>query len=242
MKFFALILAVGSLALNGAMAFVKSDGIYNAASATSITVNLATVTAGNLIFVSCKTEGAASTMTASDGSSTFTQSPTGVTSHANNDLQTSTFSAFSSSASGTVTYTCAYGGASKAFRSIIVMEFSVDSGETRSLDGNNGNSGTGTSLTSGVITTTGTDVVVVGTYANYSGTGSISEQIGGTNADGEQVGTGGAANMWYRILTSAMVAGQATATVANEWASQILAVKSVASGGASQPRRGFIIK
>jgi hypothetical protein len=105
---------------------------------------------------------------------------------------------------------------------MVVMEF-TGGGATRVTDGSNEATGAGTSISSGAITTTGSDVVVVGTYGNYVGTTTSSEQIGGVSASG-RVGT--KSSMWYRILTTTMTSGSATGTtgVSFEWISQVLAI------------------
>jgi hypothetical protein len=207
-----------------AAAFVQSAVLNADASATTIAVTRTGVTAGNLILLWVKHEGATTTITASDGTTSLTQGPSGLVTHANGDLEGAVFYLPSSVASGSVTYTATF-GATRSFRQIMMMEFSGSG--TKSTDGNNEATGASTSIASGTITTTGTDVVVVGTYGNYSGGTTSSEQIGGVAAGG-RVGT--ESSMWYRILTATMTSGQATGTKggADPWISQILAVKFTA--------------
>jgi hypothetical protein len=172
-------------------------------------------------------EGATTTVTVSDGTTSLTQTPSGLISHANGDLNGSLFYLPSSVASGSVTYTATF-GASRPFRQIMMMEFS--GAGTKSADGNNEGSGTSAAVSSGTITTAGTDVVVVGTSGIYFNITTFGEQVGGVAADG-RLGTQDA-SMWYRILTATMTSGQATGTLSSsrEWVSQILAIKFTATG------------
>jgi hypothetical protein len=116
---------------------------------------------------------------------------------------------------------------------IIGMQFRPDAGATIAEDGATVAGGTGTALNSGTITTTGTDVVVVGGGATPAGALSPG-QIGGVNASGF-TDAGGWGFMWYRILSATMTNGAATVTAgaSDLWVCNILALS--ATVGASEP-------
>jgi len=219
-----------------------SAGSAPSGAAQTITVNLTSVVSGEFVFVWAKHEGAATAITVSDGTSSFTQISAGTVNHGNGDLSGGSFYLLSSVATGTVTYTADFNGTdSRNFREIVVIACPGDSGETRSADGTSTeNTGTGTALTSGAITTSGTDTIVFSTFGNYAASTTTLEQIGGTNATGRQEATGGAASAWWRILTATMSSGQGTATIGTQdWISQIFAIKSEAAG--SSPAHRVII-
>ena len=121
-------------------------------------------------------------------------------------------------------------------RDILVRQFRPDSGDTVTLDTSNGSSGNGTALSSGVVTTTGTDEVVVGCGGQGNGTSLTSEQINSVAADAATDSASVYYNNWYRILTATFAGGQATETAggaANSWGCAIACFKSVGAGGPS---------
>jgi hypothetical protein len=91
--------------------------------------------------------------------------------------------------------------------------------------------GTSTSLASGNITTTGTDGVAFGFYAEY-GADLGSEQINGVALARKQGATGLRGELW-QIAYSAGFTGQATATlgVSAPWIGGVIAFKAAAGGG-----------
>ena len=123
--------------------------------------------------------------------------------------------------------------AARDIRKFIVMQFRPTAGSTVSKDTSNDNTGLGTASTSGNITTTGTDEVVVG-YSDLFNSGSTTvEQINGVAADG--VSRQAPASMWYRILSATFAAGGASCTqaISDSWTCGIMAF--TAAGAAAAP-------
>jgi hypothetical protein len=167
-----------------------------------------------------KWEGtASSTVTLSDGTSPFTSD--GVNSAANNDLHGRFFYLPASTASGTVTYTATW-SAARPYRRILIYEYSYSGGSV-SFDGSNRATATSGSLTSGNITTTGSDEVVFGAYGEYSSSTTTGERIGGVLAD--QAVRSGFASMWSKRFTAPFT-GAATATGnSSTWIGNVIAFK-----------------
>jgi hypothetical protein len=142
-----------------------------------------------------------------------------------------TLLAATANATATITATTSN---SRPYRSLAVMQFRPDSGETVELDGTQASAtGTGTSLASSAISTTGADEIVLGlahhdNYNNYSALA-----IGGTAADQSltQTSPNMLSALWTRILTGTASDITATATQAtsSNWACVILAIKSTAA-------------
>jgi len=209
--------AGGGGGAGGPFTFVKSTGVTDDASDTTTTAQLLTVTAGNLIALWVKHEGTAVTITASDGTTSFTARTK--TSHTNNDLHGQWFYLLSSVASGTVTYTATFSTA-RAFKRMIVFEFDPTGSaayDTEALSATNAN---GTSLTSGNLTTTANDSLVLGGYGDYSAANLTAMQINGVNAAnirGADDSTGTTQDIsaaWSRTPTATFT-GAATATLAS---------------------------
>ena len=202
------------------------------AGSTSITTTLTGVAAGNLIVVYVGWEGATTTVTVGDGTSSFTGLD--ATSGAGGDLWGRWFYLLSST-SGNKTYTVTY-GASRAFRRVAVMEF--NSSNAWALDaGPSGGSGASSNPQSGNISTTGTEDAVLGACLNYANSADMDPQIADTNATGNVSTTSGdGIGMWYRILT-----GTASNIHAQNnagwlfWVCDIVAFKAEAGGASSTP-------
>ncbi len=205
--------------------FAGSLGAFDDASGTTLSVQLTNVKAGSLLVAFVKWEGAASsTVTLSDGTSSFTADA--LNSAANNDLYGRFFYLPASTASGTVTYTATW-SAARPFRRILIYEYSY-SGGTVAFDGSNRATATSGSLTSGNVTTTGNDEVVFGAYGEYSSSTTTGERIGGVLAD--QAVRSGFASMWSKRFTAPFT-GAATATGnSSTWIGNVIAFKR--SGGA----------
>ena len=156
-------------------AFLRSGAASNDSGATTLTVQLTGVAAGDLIVAYVKYEGAATTVAVSDGASTFA-ADTAVHA-ANGDLHGQFFYALAAQASGTVTYTATW-AASKPYRKLFVYEYS-HSGTVATFDVSGRATATSGTLNSGAVTTTGTDEVVFGSYGEYSANTTSNEQIGG---------------------------------------------------------------
>lgn len=217
--------------------FVDSDGANGAGSSTTIASPGLTVNVGDLVVVMAKWEGADTTVSFGDGTSTLTPWSIGNqgTTGSNNEPHLAVAYILASVASGTnsVVYTATF-GATRAFRDIIVMVFTPSA--ACSVDGspncNAGNSGagTGTTLASGNITTSGTDGIAFGAYAEYGAT-LLSDQINGVALAHSQ--TAGTASTLYNITYASGFTGQATGqfSSANRWVLGVIAFKVGGGGG-----------
>lgn len=217
-----LIFTVSISATRASGAFVQS-----AVSELSNTVALTGVGAGNLIVLWVKWEGPTSgSMTVSDGTSSLSIGT--LVEHSNGDLQ-GQFAYLLSANSGDRTYTVTF-PTGAVYKRIRIAEYSYNG--TISFDAQNTGSGTGVTPTSGNITTTGTDEIVLGGYAEYSNTTPSSPLINGVAAT---FITGGVnAKMWYRLV-NATFTGNASVTIdkSSAWLANVIAFK-VASASASQ--------
>ena len=212
-----------------AWTFVDSDGVGEAASSTTVVTPGLTVNAGDLVVVLVTREGSeANTLSVSDGTSTLTEWSVGQKDAGQFTLDV--FYILASVASGTnsVVYTATF-GAARGYRNIAAMVFTPPA--AASLDGTPVAAfGTSTSLASGNITTTGTDGVAFGFYAEY-GQDLGSEQINGVALARKQEATGLRGELW-QIAYSAGFTGQATATlgVSAPWIGGVIAFNAAAGG------------
>lgn len=212
-----------------------TSGSFNASAAT---MDLAyTATAGSLLVAWAKWEGAngATLGVARNDASEAWQVGT-VTDHSNNDLHAG-FAYLLSCSGGAATYRMTL-SAARAYRSFMIFEYSYSG--TASLDQVNGGTGSSTSPSSGNITTTGTDELVVGGYGEYTTTTSSNHQINGTAADGALTTGGSTANlktaMWRKVFTSTFT-GAATCTSGNSaWICRVISFKTAAGGGSTVPK------
>lgn len=197
------------------------------ATAANNTVQLTTVSAGNLIILVAQGFNAAVT-SMTDGSSTWV-----IKGPNSNDGDLYMAYTLSSVATGTVTYT----KTAQDFEHIQAWEFSINTG-TWVFDTSNeaatGNSGT---ATSNQISTTGNPELVFG-YSGCGGSDSFTTPvtIGGTAADGSILTEQDCAS-WYSILTSSMTNGAAAVAIGSSraWECSIAAFKG-AGGAAFVPR------
>jgi hypothetical protein len=178
------------------------------------------VKAGSLLVAYVKWGGtAASIATLSDGTSTFTADA--LNSAANGDLHGRFYYLPASSASGAVTYTATWSPA-RPYRKLMIYEYSF-SGGTVSFDASNRATATSGTLTTGNITTTGTDEVVFGAYGEYDAANTTTERINGVAAD--QVVRASYASMWSKSFTTPFT-GAATATGnSSTWVGNVIAFK-----------------
>jgi hypothetical protein len=187
------------------LAFAQSNGAFGDASATTLTVQLTNVKAGSLMVAYVKWEGpAASTVAFNDGISAFSADT--LNSAANDDLHGLFFYLLSSSTSGTVDYTATW-SASTPYRRLLIYEYSY-SGSV-SLDASSRATATSGDLTTGDITTTGSDEIVFAAYGEYNANTTMTEQIKGLAAD--QILRAGFASMWSKSFSNPFT-GAATAT------------------------------
>ena len=219
-----LTIAVGPV-MPAPLAFAQSNGGFNDASGTTLTVQLTNVKAGSLIVAYVKWEGTtASTVTLSDGTSTFVADT--LNSAGNNDLHGRFFYLLSSTASGTVNYTATW-SAGRPYRRLLIYEYSY--GGIVSFDGSNRATATSGSLTAGTITTTGSDEIVFGAYGEYNTNNTTNERINNVVAD--RVFRTGVASMWSKSFTAPFT-GTATATGnSSTWLGNVIAFKRTVTTG-----------
>jgi len=225
--------------------FVASAGAEDNASGTTVAAPAITVAAGDLIVVAVKFEGATTTVSVSDGTSSLTQWSKGVTGTSSGEPFLDAFYLTSSVASGSVTYTATL-GAARAFKDIMVMAYRPSGGSV-SLDGtaNVGSAISGTSATSGNTTTTGTTGIAFAPYASYgpiivSGTinGVTATQfIDGSNSTAINHDSGFGHSALFAAPYAAGFTGQAAATLnsSDRWVLGVIAFKI--SAGGSPPKR-----
>src|SRR5689334_15099250 len=136
-----------------AFTYVNSIGGSSGGSSTTVAATLVgpTVAAGDLIVVVVKWEGATTTCSVSDGTTTLTEWSKGVQSQSGNEPFMDVFYLLASVATGLPTYTATL-GAARSFKDISVMVYRPPS--AASLDGTpNANSNAGSStLDTGNIT------------------------------------------------------------------------------------------
>jgi hypothetical protein len=216
-----------------AFTFIAAVGNNDGAAGTTLDATSSlNVAAGDLLIGWGKYEGTNDTfaIAKTTGGNDFTFDAGDEINHTNNDLNGSF--GYKISASADATFTPRLTTGSRAFRSLIVLQFRPDAGETVTKDGSNKAEGSTTAINSGNITTTGTDGVVVGAYGPYSARDTNSELIDGVAATEPTNSPQGFASAWYRILTAAISSGAATATIggAEQHIEAVIAFKSEAGG------------
>lgn len=186
MRIILLILCLFALPAHAGFTLIASHASNNSSSSTTMVFsgNFPSVVAGDLIVaVAGNGDGGATTLSLSDGTSTFTQAAT-PQGYASANGQISIHYLLASVATGAVTYTLTY-GAARTYRSLAIFQFRpsdvVTFGDVVQAQG------TGTAISSGNVTATGSDILGVGgafTY-NTSNLSSISPLINGVAADGQ---------------------------------------------------------
>lgn len=215
-----------------AFAFVNSASNLNTAAGTTLDITYS-ATAGSLLVGWCKHEGSAGTLTVARSDGTEAWSLGTLVAHSNADLHARFAYLTSCTGGASVTYRMTTG--STPFRSFHLWEFSYSG--TASLDVQNTGQGNGTTATSGNITTTGTDEVVLGGYGEYSVVTVTTPQINGVAADGSIIfSSGNFTASWYRILSATFAGGHANCTIpssAQDWICNIISFSAAAGGGAT---------
>ena len=209
------------------MTFVQSASANGDGSSTTLAVSLTGVGSGNLIVVYAGFFNEATTsMSVSDGTSTLT----GLTQrHAGTNNHDGQWFYLLTANSGNLTYTVTY-GAARSFRRIWVGEYSYTG--TASFDVENFNNSDVTNvLAGGVITTTGTDELVLSSHQCHVGAHISSPQFDSVAADRTtQIGSN--ADVWDRILTATVSNKEASGTAGSaQWLS-ITASFIITGGGA----------
>ena len=215
---------------NAGVTFVQSN-----ISDSGTTVALTGVTAGNLIVIWVKWEGASSNgnATCSDGTSSFAMATAG---HRGTSAPSSQFGYLLSANGGNKTYTVTV-PAGGGFIRLRVAEFSYTGG-TLSFDVENIGSGSSTAPASGNVTTTGTDELVFGGYGEATVATSSSPLINGLAASTLPT-QGSYTRLWYKTFASTFTGNASiTLSAAGSWVCNILSFKI--SGGAPERNRVII--
>jgi len=215
--------------------FVNSNGASGAGALATIPVTVTGCHAGDIAFIVAKHEGTASTTpTLSDavgGTYSIVITEQGVSS------AEPWMSAFwgTVGATGSVTFTVTF-SATKTFRDIGVIVYTPPVGATISLDGTPVSQGhaAATAVTSGNITTAGTDGIAVGLYGSF-GDDITSMLINGGAADHTQKASANNSAIWTRAYSSGFT-GAATGTTGggNTWDAGAFALKAVVAAGSGK--------
>lgn len=212
---------------------VVQGGSNSDGSGTTFSVTVAGVHVGDHVVCSFSFEGAVTTATCSDGTSSLTAAAFGVTSGSRNaEPWLGGFYLQASVASGSVTYTITL-GAARTFKQIEV-HVNTPSGAV-TLDGTAvAAAGSTTPISSGNITTTGTDNITFGHYAEY-GQATVTETINGNAEEQLQRANAGASRnsaLFARRQTAGFTGPAAGTLGGNElWTLGVQGFKI--SGGAS---------
>lgn len=198
-----------------------SAGDSSGSSVASISVG-ATIGSQSVVVAFTKHESGVTTITTSDGTSTFLngnyQNNPGSNSHGQ-------FGYLLLGNAGSKTFQSAF-GANRDFPSIIVMEYSF-TGFQMLLDDQKSASGTSTAPNSGNLSCTGQEGVAFGGYAEISTNTTSSEQINGVAADGATRNPGSNFTSMWRKTYNAPFTGAASGTLGSSvaWACCGLALK-----------------
>lgn len=218
--------------------FVNKNGTSASASLGTIPIAVTSCNAGDVAFILTKHEGTvATTPTISDGnSSTYTRVITeqGVSSSA------PWLSGFWGIllAGGTITFTANF-NAVKTFRDIAVIVYTPPVGATLSLDGTPISVGhaAAAAVSSGNITTTGTDGIAVGLYGSF-GDDISSMLINGSAADQTQKASANNSAIWTRAYAAGFTgAASGTTAAVNEWDAAMFAINAAVAGSIDTPQR-----
>jgi hypothetical protein len=207
---------------------------YNGAHVATV---VKTVTDGNLVVAIALWEGATTTVSISDGTSTFTNGTAGVNPDSiDGEWDIRQCPAYLLSANGgNKTFTLTLGGDRNTVV-LHILEFSTNtSGGSWELDGQAAYEyGYSAALSSGNLTTIGTEVVGIGYGRNWTNSSYSSQTIGGYTAT-EAVDNGVySGNSFYYIGTFSGDA-DTTAGVSMQWLQGLIAFKVSAVAGKSIP-------
>lgn len=221
------------------MAFTYIDGAsgYTVASGNSVSANSKTLNIAAhdvLVVIMGWDNGHGGTITCTDGGSNALTMSADV-----HDASSGSFVSIGYLLDAAANATAAFVGnitTAQGGRGILILQFRPDSGDTISLDPATSNptlagSNAGGTITSGALTTAGTDTVVAGFARNYSAGTWSAQQIGGTDAT-PVASSNTKINGWYRILTEGMSAGTATATLSasSYWVCGLIGIQGVVEG------------
>lgn len=209
----------------------SAENVLDAAGATMDTTTSLTVAAGDLLVGAFKHEGAADVISCASVSgsppNTFTFDVGDYASHVNGDLHGTYGYVLSAAADAAATFRMT-DSASRPYRGMIIWQFRPDVGDVVSKDGSNIGQGSDANPTSGTMTTTGTDVVAIGMYAQYNAEPLLTREINNVSADGFEDALASVFSSWYRLLTAPMTSAAADATKSGvaSWLCDIIAFKA----------------
>ena len=211
-----------------AFTFVAAVGNFAAGAGTTLDATASlNVADGDVLVAWAKHEGTNGTFAVAKttGGNDFTFDAGDEMNHSNNDLNGSM--GYLLSASADATFTPRLTTESKAFRALHVLQFRPNASETVTKDGSNKAQGNISGVSSGNITTTGTDGIAIGGFASYSSSVTETEEINGVSAT--SVADQDNCTAWYRIVTAGFT-GAATASTGGgiEWICAAIAFKSEA--------------
>lgn len=212
------------------LTYVQKPSAVADASNTTVTVTAVSTTAGSLLVAWCKWEGvlSGSTVSVMEGAGAFTAGT--VQAHSNGDLNGQFH--YKLVAAGGDTSIVATWTAARPWKAMHVWEFTYSG--TCTLDTQIASAqGSTNTPSSGNITTTGTDEVVLGGLGIYaSQTWTAGPLINGVAADQSVTGNQ-AHHSWERILTATFAGGAASGTSSNNqpWVCHAIAFKVAAGGG-----------
>lgn len=218
----------------GASSFTitQTEGTRASASDTTLSAVVEGLAAGSLVAVYVTHEGAATTMTVSDGDS-YTPRTKVTAASAGNDLHGQWFYLLSSSA-GDRTVTVTWAAARIERQMIVIVATYTGTAAYDTEPSGGGTSGSSTAVSSGNFTTTGTVGLVLGGYGNYSGSeiqslpliNGVSADTAKASDDDTSAPYNANALLWGKV-TSGTFTGAATATLSptGDWMCGAIAFK-----------------
>lgn len=202
------------------MAFtLRSSNTVGTGSGTTAAVQLTSIAAGDVVVVWAANGASVDINSVSDGTTSLTL----LNQLSNGSLRTRIAYLLASVATGSVTYTITF--ASSVGANVCAAAFVPPSAASFDVDLATGVGGSGTAISSGNITTTGSDELVVGCASNENTAGYTAHLVNSVAADGNVIKNG--ASLWWRFV-SATFTGAATVTidVSSRWSCHVVAIKA----------------
>lgn len=228
------LLCIVCIPAHASYTFIASHAVNIAASGgTLVFAGDFTVQAGDLmIAVDGNLEGGATSLSLSDGTSTFTQAAT-PQAFGGGAAQIAMHYLLSSVATGSVTYTLTY-GAARTYRSMVIFQFRPSAPVT--FGSATSASGTSTAISSGNLPVSGSDILAIAAAFSFNtaNMAALSPLINGVAADGQANNSYTLA--WYRAAAAGFT-GAATATFgsSDDWGALLGYFRIGASGSDSTP-------
>ncbi len=215
---------------------VDTGGAFDdtGSSVSTLDVAVTGVSSGDSVIAWTKWEGADTTATVSDTGSTDDFTAGTKENHTNGDLNGQFFYLLSATVTGAVTYRLTF-SAARPYCRLIIMVFNPDAGDTVSLEAQNIGEGTSTTPTSGGISPSGTDLVCVGGFGEYTASNPSNNAINSSTTGVVVVSSGTQTEAWYKFLTSGFTNGNASGDsyASDDWICNIICLTAVAAGGAT---------